>query len=326
MITVLATGAAGYIGSVLCPALLAAGHRVIAVDSFRYGEQQATALAACCSNPNFELQRADVRDPRALAPLVKRADVAVPLAALVGAPLCARCPDEAKQVNQHAIEYIAAALSQQQLLIYPNTNSAYGRMPVGRNEPLDEDGPQVPLSHYAEIKCVAETAALEHTHSIVFRLATVFGASPRMRTDLLVNDFVLRAVRDRSIVLFEAAARRNYVHVRDVADAFLWAIERWTDGTDLIGLRREMPGKIFNLGHDGSNCTKRELCAKIAARVPQFYYVEAALGEDPDKRDYVISNERLRRAGFEAKRGLDEGIDELVKLYQAFPTTRWGNV
>jgi nucleoside-diphosphate-sugar epimerase len=319
--TVLCTGAAGYIGSVLCPALLAAGHSVIAVDSFRYG--QTTALAACCADPGFELIRGDARDLRLMTGLMKRADVIVPLAAIVGAPACVRSPDEARQVNQHAIDWVAAAASRDQLVVYPNTNSAYGAMPVGTNEPLDEDAPMKPLSLYAETKCRAEEAVLTRRGgSVVFRLATVFGASPRMRTDLLVNDLTLRAVRDGFAMLYSPASRRNYVHVRDVAGAFVWAIDAWGGGIVFGDTRYS---NVFNLGHDESNSTKLKLYERIKEHVPSFEWAVGS-GEDPDRRDYVVSSERLALAGFMARRTLDDGITELIKLYKGFPQHQWGNV
>lgn len=261
-------------------------------------------------------------------------DVIIPLAALVGAPLCSRYVEEAVAVNRDAVTWLAQCAQPDQLIIYPNSNSAYGVMPDDNNVPLDEDAPQCPLSVYAETKCAAEVAVLRHPNSVVFRLATVFGASPRMRTDLLVNNFVLRAVQDRSLVLFEPNARRNYVHVRDVVEAFLWTIAAKTNEPEPLqpiygnwwshGITDN--NLIFNLGLDAANCTKRELCEVIKTRVPGFTYHVAEIGEDPDKRDYLVSSARLKHAGYEARRTLEEGIDELVKLYRGFPQHSWGNV
>jgi nucleoside-diphosphate-sugar epimerase len=322
MTTVLVTGAAGYIGSVLCPALLQAGYSVIALDSFRYN--QSLALAACCADPNFELIVGDVRDRRIYKPLLAKADVLIPLAAIVGMPACARSPDEAVQVNQHAVQWLSAAASKDQLIAFPNTNSAYGRMPEGRNEPLDEDSPRTPLSLYAETKCAAERAVLDHENSVCFRLATVFGASPRMRTDLLLTDFVLRAHRDGFVMLYDPDARRNFVSVHDVSDAFLWAIDRYVKDTGIIAPDGSSHGPIFNLGHDGANVTKAQLVEVIARHVP--FRAVVGGGHDPDQRDYVISNARLRAAGFEARHTLDDGVQELLKLYAGFPQVQWGNV
>lgn len=307
-IRVLVTGGAGYIGTILVRVLLDAGYHVTVVDSFRYG--QATVLAAYCADPNFELVRGDVRDRALMKHLTGRADIVIPLAALVGAPLCARCPDEATAVNYHAIDWLAASLSKDQHLIYPNSNSGYG---IGSDEACTEESPLNPVSHYGQTKCLGEQAALNHERTTVFRLATVFGASPRHRVDLLVNDFTLRAIRDRALVLFEGGFRRNFVHIRDVAEAFAWAFETQTFG-------------VFNLGHDDANVTKRELCERIKLQVPEFTYFESNTHSDPDRRDYLVSNAKLRAAGFEAGITLDEGIEELIKLYQGFPTTQWGNV
>lgn len=303
---ILVTGAAGYIGSVLTPLLLTQGHEVTAVDNFRYG--QHLALAEACRFSKFEVFNHDTRDYNFITPLVRDADIIIPLAALVGAPLCDRQPNDATSTNYHAIDWISSSVSKGQRIIYPNTNSGYGFM-TG-NAPLTEESPQNPLSLYASAKQQAEEAVLHHENSVVFRLATVFGASPRMRTDLLVNDLVLRAVRDRSCTLYDPLARRNYVHVRDVARAFCWAIVNgWG---------------VYNLGHDAANCTKQELCDYINEFTPFHYHIGP--GTDPDKRDYLISNQKLDDAGFETWYGLDDGIPELIKLYQSFPTTLWGNV
>ncbi len=333
---ILITGAAGYIGSILCPTLLDAGHSVTVLDSFRHDSQQALSLAACCANPNFNLVRGDARDSTALRPLLTWADAVIPLAALVGAPLCAQCPDEATSVNRDAVQYLVKALSCDQLVIYPNSNSGYGTMPEGNNAPLDEDAPQRPLSLYARTKCEAEDAVLQHPNSVCFRLATVFGASPRMRCDLLANDLALRAARDGFVMLYDPDARRNFVHVRDVAEAFLWAIEWKTGPIDPMregsdrGLDYSILGgapspNVFNLGIDSANVTKRELCEIIKRHVPNFAW-SVGEGHDPDARDYVISNDRLHRAGFEAKRALNDGVVELLKLYRGFSQTQYGNV
>jgi nucleoside-diphosphate-sugar epimerase len=316
-VKVLVTGSAGYIGSVLCPMLLHDGHEVTAVDHFMYG--QRLSLASCCISPKFTLLKGNVRDISFISPIIKDADVIIPLAAVVGMPACEGSPFDAVSTNYHAVQWISSAVSKSQLIIYPNTNSAYGQMPEGSNEPLDENSPMKPLSVYAESKCNAEASVLEHENSLVFRLATVFGVSPRMRTDLLVNDITLRAVRDGGVFVFDPHARRNYIHVRDVADAFCWAIKRQADS----GLR--LSHRVFNLGHDDSNCTKWELCGKIQEHVPNFYFLTGP-GADPDKRDYVISNDRLHRAGFVPKLSLDWGIVELLKLYRTWPSAVMGNV
>lgn len=314
---VLVTGAAGYIGSVLCPALLAAGHHVTALDSFRYGNQQATSLAACCADQRFDLLGADVRDEATLRELVPKHDTVIWLAALVGAPLCDRCPDEAREVNQTSMERFSRAnyVSQNQLILMPNTNSGYG---IGGDAECDETSPLSPISHYGQTKVAAEQALLEnHDFSVAFRLATVFGASPRMRIDLLVNDFVLRALRDHALTIFEASARRNFVHVRDVADAFLFALSNPD--------RLLRAGHVFNLGNDDANVTKLDLAIEIRKQIQDLDIFECS-GVDPDQRNYLVSNARLRAAGFAAQRSLTQGIDELLKLYRALPIFQLGNV
>lgn len=310
---VLVTGAAGYIGSILTHELLKHGYFVDAVDDFRYG--QHLALASCVGHTRLNVHVGRVTTSSDYWDLVNKADVIIPLAALVGEPLCRNNGREASEVNHRQIHELVRYANDDTLIIYPNTNSAYGTMPAeGNNVPLTEDSPQNPLSVYADTKCKAEDAVLQHPNSVVFRLATVFGASPRMRTDLLVNDFVLRAVRDNFVMLFSPNARRNFVHVQDVARAFHYVIMNNTPDGE----------RVFNLGHDGSNCTKLELCHKIR----QYVDFEWAIGrgDDPDRRDYIISNERLRQAGFEAFFTLDDGIKELVKLYASWPKSVMGNV
>lgn len=311
---VLVTGAAGYIGSVLTRLLLTHGYFVDAVDDFRYGQHLALAGSVAHTRLNVHNVKMSFLDSD-YEKLVKEADVIIPLAALVGEPLCANRKLESWDINYFHVVAIVNRLRKDQLIIYPNTNSAYGTMPAeGNNVPLTEDSPQNPLSIYAKTKCKAEDAVLQHPNSVVFRLATVFGASPRMRTDLLVNDFVLRAVRDKFVMLFSPNARRNFVHVHDVARAFHYVVMNNTPDGE----------RVFNLGHDGSNCTKLELCRKIR----QYVDFEWAIGrgDDPDRRDYIISNERLRQAGFEAFYTLDDGIKELVKLYSSWPKSVMGNV
>lgn len=311
---VLVTGAAGYIGSILTYELLKHGHSVDAVDNFRYG--QHLALAGCIGHTRLNVHTCSMHTADMdYIKLVRSADVIIPLAALVGEPLCSKDANQAWEINTLHIGCLVHELSNYQFIIYPNTNSAYGTMPAeGNNVPLTEDSPQNPLSTYAKTKCQAEDVVLQHPNSVVFRLATVFGASPRMRTDLLVNDFVLRAVRDHFVMLFSPSARRNFVHVRDVARAFLYAILHNTPDGE----------RVFNLGHDGSNCTKLELCHKIREHVNFEWAI--GRGDDPDRRDYIISNERLRQAGFEALFTLDDGIKELVKLYASWPKSVMGNV
>jgi len=254
-----------------------------------------------------------VRDSSLLAKAVKDADVIVPLAALVGAHMCKKDPPLAKAVNFDAVMEIDRLRSPTQLVIYANTNSGYG-LGAGDNY-CTEDSPLEPISVYGRTKCDAELALLDKPNVVTFRLATVFGASPRMRIDLLVNHFTHTAVTDGYLVVFEAHFKRNYVHIRDVADAMIYAINN----------REKMIGRAYNLGLDDANLTKRQLCEKIQQHVPTFFVHYAEIGEDPDKRDYIVSNQRLREAGFEAKRGLDDGICELIQAYRTLPLGKYRN-
>jgi len=308
---VLITGGAGYIGSILTEHLLARGDKVTAVDSLMFGDQ---CLFQFCANPNYEFVRGDARDERIMKDLVPQADVIIPLAAIVGAPACAQDPVLATTTNFDAVMLVNRLRSKDQLVIYPNTNSGYG-ITTGEGF-CTEESPLEPISVYGRTKCDAELALLDSENTVTFRLATVFGASPRMRMDLLVNHFTYAAVNDGYIVVFEKDFKRNFVHIRDVADAFIYAMENTA----------KMKGRAFNLGLDDANLSKEQLVLKIQEHVPKFYSHFAAIGEDPDKRNYLVSNQRLREAGFEAKRGLDEGIRELIKAYKTLGRKRYANI
>jgi nucleoside-diphosphate-sugar epimerase len=310
-VKVLVTGGAGYIGSVLVPSLLQAGHHVTVVDSLLYGQ---TSLLDVCHDPRLEIVRGDVRNRPLMQRLVDGQDVLIPLAALVGAPLCARDPDNACAVNLGAVELLLQLRDPAQRVIYPNTNSGYG---LGQGESFcTEDTPLQPISVYGRTKCQAEQAVLSAGNAVTFRLATVFGVSPRMRLDLLVNDFTYRAATDGFVVLFEAHFKRNYVHVRDVARTFLHAIDNF----------ETMRDEPYNVGLSDANLSKQELCERIQRYVPSFYFVEAALGEDPDKRNYVVSNAKIEATGFRPRYSLDDGIGELLKAYQVVRRTQFSNV
>jgi nucleoside-diphosphate-sugar epimerase len=298
---ILVTGGAGYLGSVLCEHLLDAGFHVTVVDKLIYGQQ---SLFHLCSHRSFEFIFGDVRDEQLMRRLVQEADVIIPLAAVVGAPACDRDPWLARSVNLEAIQIINRLRSAHQMLIYPTTNSGYGTK--SGDVMCTEDSPLEPISLYGQTKVQAEVELLQSPHVITLRLATVFGMSPRPRLDLLVNHFVYAAVTDGYITIFEKEFKRNYIHVRDVADCFLHCIRRG-------GL---MIGKPYNVGLDAANLSKAELAMKVKEYIPHFYIHFSEVGSDPDKRNYVVSNERLRKAGFEARRSLDEGIKELLKGYR----------
>lgn len=308
---VLVTGGAGYIGSLLVPAMLQRGWHVTVLDTFTAGD---TYLAGACASPTFEPVRGDARDMRVVEPLVREADVVIPLAALVGAPLCSRDEIGAVTLNRDAVVNLMKHVSRHQRVVYPTTNSGYG---VGDgNAYCTEESPLRPVSLYGRTKVDAEQAVLAHGAGVTLRLATVFGMSPRMRLDLLVNEFVWRAVNDRTIVIFEGHFRRNYVHVRDVVKAFLHSIDR----------HDQMKGQPYNVGLSEANLSKLQLCERIAKLVPGFVYLEASVGEDPDKRDYLVSNDKIEATGWYPDYGLDAGIRELIKGYRMMRNTRFGNV
>jgi nucleoside-diphosphate-sugar epimerase len=307
---ILVTGGAGYLGSTLIPALLEAGHQVTVLDNFLFGQAPLNHL---CANPKFDVHRGDARDPAKLEPLLKKADVIVPLAALVGAPLCNNDKLGAESINRDAIVTIIRLASREQRILMPVTNSGYGYGESGKF--CTEESPLRPVSLYGVTKVEAEKAVLDRGNSISFRLATVFGMSPRMRIDLLVNDFVYRAVYDRAVVLFEAHFKRNYIHVRDVARAFLHGLATFES-------MRDQP---YNVGLSDANLSKLELCQRIQQHLPQFVYLEAPIGEDPDKRDYIVSNEKIEKTGYLPAFSLDDGIRELIKGYRMIRNTQYGN-
>lgn len=309
--SILVTGGAGYLGSVLVPELLAAGHQVTVLDNFMYLQN---SLAQLCAHPDFDVVNGDSRSEETLKPLVAKADVVIPLAALVGAPLCKKDPVGATTTNRDAIATLCRMLSPAQRVVMPITNSGYG---VGEKGKLcTEETPLRPVSLYGIDKVAAEKIVLARENSISLRLATVFGMAPRMRIDLLVNDFVHRAVNDRFIVLFEAHFKRNYIHIRDVARAFLHAMDHF----------ETMKGGPYNVGLSDANLSKAELCERIKMQIPGLVYVEAAVGEDPDKRDYIVSNAKIEATGYRPAYSLDDGIGELVKGYRMIRNGVYGNV
>jgi nucleoside-diphosphate-sugar epimerase len=312
MTTVLVTGGAGYIGSILVPALLDRGFAVTAIDNFMYEQD---SLAAVCYHPCFSLVRGDVRSMDTMRPLLKDADIVIPLAALVGAPLCDRDPLAATSTNRQAIADMLEHLSRDQFVLLPVTNSGYGVGEAGKF--CTEETPIRPVSLYGRDKVEIERLLLDrHPSAISFRLATVFGMSPRMRLDLLVNDFTYRAVTDRFIVLFESHFKRNFIHVRDVARAFL-------HGLDHVDAMR---GQIYNVGLSDANLSKLELCQRIQQHVPSFVVHESNIGRDPDQRDYIVSNDKIERTGYRPAFSLDDGIRELVKGFRMIRNSKYSNV
>ena len=309
---VLVTGGAGYIGSTLVPLLLDRGYDVTVVDNFMYGQD---SLSAVCHVPQFHLVRGDVRNHTLMRSLIHGSDIVVPLAALVGAPLCDRDPLAATTTNKDAIVWMVGELGKEQRVIIPITNSGYGVGEAGKY--CTEDTPMRPVSLYGRDKVATENAVLgTHANAISLRLATVFGMAPRMRLDLLVNDFVYRAYHDRFIVLFEAHFKRNYIHVRDVSAAFLHAIDHF-DG---------LKGEPYNVGLSDANLSKYELCERIRQQLPAFVFLESQVGKDPDQRDYIVSNEKIEKTGFRPRMSLDDGICELIKGYAMIRNSRYANV
>jgi len=307
---ILVTGGAGYIGSILTPALLAEGFNVTVLDNFLYRQN---TLLECCANPNFRMVRGDVRNLELLKSLVQGKDVIIPLAAYTGAPISAIDPWSAEAVTRDAVINMLKVLKPEQKLIYPNTNSGYGIGTEGIY--CTEETPLNPISLYGKLKVETERAVLARGNAVVFRLATVFGASPQMRIDLLVNDFTYRAYHDRFVVLFEQDFKRNYVHVRDVAAAFIYGIKHF----------EAMKNEAYNLGLDEANLSKRELCELIKKQVPDFFFTQAPVGKDPDKRNYIVSNKKLEKAGFKARVTIEQGITELLKAYEILHCSEYQN-
>ena len=298
---VLITGGAGYIGSILTSLLLDAGYRVTVVDWFRH---RVNSLAAVCANPNFDVVRADCRDNMVMREQARDADWVIPLAANVGAPACNLDRMGATTINRDAVKMLMGLLSREQRVLFPTTNSGYG---IGEQGKLcDESSPLQPVSHYGTTKVEAEKIVMDRANSISFRLATVFGMAPRMRIDLLVNDFTYRAVYDRYLVIFEGHFKRNYIHIRDVANGFLFAMQKFGG----------MAGEVFNMGLSDANLSKLELAEAIKQRIPNLVYIEAPVGEDPDKRNYIVSNAKLEATGWMPQCTIDEGIRELIKCYR----------
>jgi len=310
-IKVLVTGGAGYIGSILVEYLLQMGNKVTVIDNFMFRQ---AGLNHLCDNKNLTIVNGDIRNPEHMLPLLKDADFIIPLAALVGAPLCNKDVVGADTTNKTAVFWMLDHISKDQCIIMPTTNSAYGT--GDENNFCTEESPLNPISKYAIDKVAVEEMLMQRENSISYRLATVFGMSPRMRTDLLVNDLTYRAVNDGYVIIFEGHFKRNYIHVRDVCEAFLHAIYQFDN----------MKGNIYNVGLSTANVSKLELCEIIKKHVPGFTIVEGDIKKDPDQRNYIVSNDKLEATGWAPYHTLDDGIEELVKGYKYLKNNLYGNV
>ena len=309
MKNILVTGGAGYIGSVLVPVLLQNGHKVTVIDNFLYKQP---SLASVISNKNLSVVYGDVRDKNLMSKHVSRADIVIPLAAIVGAPACLKDPEMSSSVNKDSMIWLFENISRFQQILMPTTNSAYGS--GDENNYCDEKSKLNPLSLYAKDKVYVEKYLMEKENATSFRLATVFGISPRMRLDLLVNNFVQRALTDRFVILFEGHFKRNYVHVKDVVDAFVFGVNNLD----------KVKGQIFNFGLSEANISKLQLCERIKNQLPDFTFQDAPLAKDPDQRNYIVSNKKIEAIGMKAKVTLDEGISELIKglgMFASYPYT-----
>lgn len=308
---ILVTGGYGYIGSMLVPELLSHGAQVTVIDNNLY---QVNSLAACCMSNNLNIEMVDIRDTSVVQSFIEKNDVIIPLAALVGAPLCSRDKTGADSINRVAPLDMFKAVSSSQRVIMPTTNSAYGT--GDGNNYCTEETPLRPISKYAVDKVEVEKALMDLQLSTSLRLATVFGMSPRLRLDLLVNDFTHRALKDGTLVLFEAHFKRNYIHVRDVVAAFIHCINN----------EAVTAGEIFNIGLSDANLSKAELCERIKKHLPNFVYMMADVGKDPDQRNYIVSNAKIENTGFKTVVSLDDGIGELIKGLACLSTKRFSNV
>lgn len=307
---ILLTGGAGYIGSTLTQDLLDRGYEVTVLDNFMFGQASLNHL---CHHAGLQVVNGDVRDQKLMVKLMSDTDVIIPLAALVGAPLCSKDPFGATSINKDSVLMMLRLKSPSQRVLMPTTNSAYGS--GDENNFCTEESPLKPISHYAIEKVAVERELLKHENVISFRLATVFGMSPRMRLDLLVNDFCYRAVNDRAIVLFESHFKRNYIHVRDVSNTFIHGIDNF----------EAMAGQIYNVGLSEANLSKFELCQAIKQQIPSLVIIQEEMQKDPDQRNYIVSNEKLEATGWRANVSLDQGLLEVIKGLSYLKKSGYGN-
>jgi nucleoside-diphosphate-sugar epimerase len=308
---ILVTGAAGYIGSIMVPMLLSHGNEVIAIDNFMYNQ---ASLLDCCHDKKLTVVRGDARNNELMTKYVREADALFPLACITGVPACSRDETAAQTTNFDAVKMLLELRSKEQTIIFPTTNSGYGLGQEGIY--CTEETPLTPISLYGRLKADIEKLLLDDGNCITLRLATAFGISPRMRIDLLVNDFTYRAVTDRFVVLFEAHFKRNYIHVRDIAKAFIHCLQNFD----------KMKDEPYNVGLSNANLSKMELCQEIQKQVPEFYFLESTIGEDPDKRNYIVSNDKIEGTGFKPDVSLQDGIAELIKGYQIIRKNQYSNV
>ncbi len=307
---ILVTGGAGYIGSILVPTLLSLNNEITVIDNFMYKQ---SSLNQICFNKNFKIINGDIRDSNLMREQIAANDVVIPLAAIVGAPLCKKDPYTADSVNSQAIKNMLKLVSKNQFILMPTTNSAYGT--GDKNNFCDENSELKPISKYAIDKVEIEKLLMDRENSISYRLATVFGMSPRMRIDLLVNDFTYRAYHDSALIIFEGHFKRNYIHIKDVVKAFVHALNNLDN----------MKSEIFNVGLSDANLSKLELCNKIKKHIPGFTFVEEKLKKDPDQRNYIVSNEKIEKTGFKPDCSLSDGIEELIKGYSMIKNQNFGN-
>jgi nucleoside-diphosphate-sugar epimerase len=299
---ILITGGAGYLGSVIAGKMLNEGYKVIVLDKLIFNQ---VSLLSYTSNPNFKFIHGDVRNESLLERLCDESDVIIPLAAIVGFPACASEPELAKEINfKQIVNIVKYCNGKNKKILYPNTNSGYG-LGTGQVE-CNEESPLTPISVYGQTKCEAENFLKSSTDAIIFRLATVFGVSPRMRTDLLVNDFTYKAITDKYIVVFEKSFKRNFIHIQDVANVFLFMLKNYD----------RYKGEIFNVGLSSANLSKQELLEKIQEHVNNFAVSYNDFYEDPDKRNYIVSNTKVESTGWEPVWDLNRGIKELIMAYQ----------
>ena len=310
-LNILITGGAGYIGSVLASRLLSLDYNITVYDNFLYDQSSLNHL---CIKNNLSIVKGDVRDNSKILSILPKFDVIIPLAALVGAPICKFDPVGARTINHDSIELILKNISKNQTILMPTTNSAYGT--GDKNNVCDEKSKLNPISQYAIDKVDVENKLMEHKNSISFRLATVFGMSPRMRVDLLVNDFVYRAIKDGFIVLFESHFKRNFIHVQDVCDVFIFSLKNFDS----------MKNQIYNVGLSDANLSKKELCKIIQKKIKNFVFFEEELQKDPDQRNYIVSNKKIEKLGFKPKVSIEQGIEELIKGFSFLKVQKYTNI